>query len=198
MFSGCATMDKMTGKDEVMAEKEELAAEKDQVEKEKTELEEELETCRSAKNEAIGELNSMKNKMSLEKVKFEKELKKLKALVNNYKSNEKKYMAKIKELEIMNVKGEVIALFGGTINYKIANSAMRDYMAGLTFKGLNEPMFKDIKEKFQKKEGGDREILILLREIDSNNDKFINPTEATNFLSREETKSYSSPENMAK
>ncbi len=74
-----------------------------------------------------------------------------------------------------------VLLFRGDITYAVTPAAFSDYRAGLRLHALNDAAFGEALEKFEKLEGGDATVFLVLRKIDSSDDRLIGLEEARAF-----------------
>lgn len=74
-----------------------------------------------------------------------------------------------------------IMLFGGDILYSVSPDAFGDYRAGLRIRSLVDSEFAAALQDFEAGQGGDAEVLRVLRQVDSSNDRVIAFEEARAF-----------------
>jgi len=160
LLGGCAAVDTMTGKSEVVAEKsiieQQLAASATRVkalEKEKSELE-----------------------------------KKLADAEEQLTRKEAEFKAAIEKLEKSSKGGMSIVLFGGDIIYKVDAEGFTNYRAGLRYRTLRDTVFATALGEFERGQGGDADMIKVLKEIDTSGDRFIDSNEAARFRKAEEDK----------
>jgi hypothetical protein len=77
-------------------------------------------------------------------------------------------------------------LFGGDIIYEIDAGSYRDYRECLRFRSLRDEVFAKSLADYEQGQGGDMQMMALLKEIDSTRDRFISSEEAADFVSSEQ------------
>jgi len=74
-----------------------------------------------------------------------------------------------------------VMLFGGDILYAVSPDAFGDYRAGLRMRSLVDSEFAAALREFEEGRGGDAELLLVLRQVDTSNDRLIAFDEARAF-----------------
>jgi vacuolar-type H+-ATPase subunit I/STV1 len=191
VVSGCATVDKITGKSDL--------------EQANLQLRQQSEEQKSSFSSKVAELTTQIQacKKELEKVNAEhaQQLDQLKITHEQEKADIRKEMEEQKrkfaaleadfqkEIEREKYRSSFIKVifFGGDIIYEVANDAFNDYRAGLRFKTLRDADFASQYKLFEVGKGGDPQVLSVLKEIDVSKDRIIDAQEARAFRKNEET-----------
>lgn len=84
--------------------------------------------------------------------------------------------------------GIKVIFFNGDIIYEIASDAFVDYRAGLRYRSLGDEAFFEKLQSFERGQGGDFDVLAVLKEVDKSRDRLIDEDEALKFRKIEETR----------
>lgn len=77
--------------------------------------------------------------------------------------------------------GIKVIFFNGDIIYEIFSDAFVNYKAGIRYRSLADQEFFQKLQSFEQGNGGDFEVLAVLKEIDASNDRMIDDKEALAF-----------------
>ena len=155
-FSGCETVDAMTGKDR---------------------LQQDLDRARTESRRRASELEERNRALEQEKLD-------LRAQLDALGSQHATMLKELETLrtERSSAAGRInVLLFRGDIVYAVVPAAFGDYRAGLRLHAVNDSAFGEALRQFLKLEGGDSAVLRVLRKIDADDDRIIGREEARGF-----------------
>ncbi len=97
-------------------------------------------------------------------------------------------LAELRGLNDQRASGIQQSFFGGDIIYVVAPEGYSDYRAALRYRSLNDAQFERSLETYEKRMGGDADVLRVLQEMDFSQDQLITKDEAQVFKSTAEKK----------
>jgi hypothetical protein len=95
-------------------------------------------------------------------------------------------LIELKGFNEMRASGIQQSFFGGDIIFVVAPEGYSDYRAALRYRSLSRKEFEESFSRYEKRVGGDAEVLRVLQEMDFNQDQLITRQEAQAFKIKEE------------